>query len=50
MEILRSWQLEDEVRAGGVDGDVQIWECETLASAAGGRAYEVGYPSRGKRH
>ena len=46
MEILRSWQLEEEVRAGGVDGDVQIWECETLASAAGGRAYEVGYPSR----
>ena len=46
MEILRSWQLEEEVRAGGVDGDVQIWECETLAGAAEGRAYEVGYPTR----
>jgi putative polyketide hydroxylase len=46
MEILRSWQLEDEVRAGGVEGDVQIWECETLAGAADGRAYAVGYPSR----
>ena len=46
MEIVRSWQLEEEVRAGGVDGDVQIWECETLAGAAEGRAYEVGYPSR----
>jgi len=46
MEILRSWRLEEEVRAGGVDGDVQLWECETLVSAAGGRAYEVGYPSR----
>jgi 2-polyprenyl-6-methoxyphenol hydroxylase-like FAD-dependent oxidoreductase len=46
MEILRGWQLEEDVRAGGVDGDVQIWECETLARAANGRAYEVGYPSR----
>ena len=46
MEILRSWELEDEVRAGGVEGDVQVWECETLARAAEGRAFEVGYPSR----
>ncbi len=46
MEILRSWQLEDEVRAGGIEGDVQIWECETLARAAEGCAYAVGYPSR----
>ena len=46
MEILRSWQLEDEVRSGGIEGDVQIWECETLARAAEGCAYAVGYPSR----
>ena len=46
MELLRSWGLEDDVRAGGVDGDAVLWECETLARANEGRAYEVGYPTR----
>ena len=46
MERLRSWGLEDDVRAGGVDGDAVLWECETLARANEGRAYEVGYPTR----
>jgi putative polyketide hydroxylase len=46
MELLRAWHLEDEVLAGGVDADVEIWECATLARAAEGRAYAVGYPSR----
>ncbi len=46
MELLRAWGLEDEIRAGGVDADVWIWECTTLASAADGRSHAVGYPSR----
>ena len=32
--------------AGGVDADVWLWECPTLARAAEGRAHPVGYPSR----
>ena len=46
MELLRTWGLEDEVLAGGVDADVWLWECETLADAARGRAHAVGYPNR----
>ncbi len=46
MELLRSWHLEDEVLAGGVDADVWLWECPTLARAAEGSAHAVGYPSR----
>ena len=46
MELVRSWGLEDEVLAGGVDADVLLWECETLSDAAEGRAHEVGYPTR----
>ena len=38
MELLRAWHLEDEIRAGGVDVDVWLWECPTLARAAEGRA------------
>jgi putative polyketide hydroxylase len=46
MELLRAWGLEDEIRAGGIDADVWIWECATLASAWAGRRHAVGYPSR----
>src|SRR5437868_6517931 len=46
MELLRAWGLEREVLAGGVDADVLLWECTTLAGAADGRAIEVGYPTR----
>jgi putative polyketide hydroxylase len=47
MEILRSWELEDEVRAGGVD-DVEwlMLSCETLADAAHARAVPIGLPTR----
>src|SRR5512133_2137894 len=47
MEILRSWGLEDEVRAGGVD-DVEwlMLSCETLADAAHARAVPIGLPTR----
>jgi 2-polyprenyl-6-methoxyphenol hydroxylase-like FAD-dependent oxidoreductase len=46
MELLRAWGLEAEVRAGGVEGEVWLWECETLARAVEGSAHAVGYPSR----
>ena len=46
MELLRGWGLEHEILAGGVDADVWLWECETLARAAEGHAHAVGYPSR----
>ena len=46
MELLRAWGLEDEVLAGGVDADVWLWECATLARAAEGTAHAVGYPTR----
>jgi 2-polyprenyl-6-methoxyphenol hydroxylase-like FAD-dependent oxidoreductase len=46
MELLRAWGLEDEVLAGGVNADVWLWECPTLARAGEGRAHAVGYPSR----
>ena len=46
MELLRAWGLEREILAGGVDADVWLWECPTLARAAEGSAHAVGYPSR----
>lgn len=45
MEMLRSWGLEAEVRAGGDDVDLLLMECETLAAAGDGRVVDVGYPS-----
>ena len=38
MELLRSWGLEDAVRAGGIDVEWQMLACETLAAAAAGAA------------
>jgi putative polyketide hydroxylase len=46
MELLRSWGLEDQVRAAAVDVEWQARECATLAAAAAGQAIEVGYPTR----
>jgi 2-polyprenyl-6-methoxyphenol hydroxylase-like FAD-dependent oxidoreductase len=46
MELLRGWGLEAEILAGGVEADVWLWECTTLARAAEGQAHAVGYPSR----
>ena len=39
MELLRSWGLEDAIRAGGVDVEWRGWRCETLAD--GGRGLGV---------
>ena len=38
MELLRAWDLEDEILAGGVDADVWLWECPTLAAPPRARA------------
>jgi putative polyketide hydroxylase len=46
MEIFRSWGLEDQINAGGVDIEWLLWMCETLAGAAKGSAHAVGYPTR----
>ena len=46
MELVRTWGLEHEVLAGGVEADVLLWECETLSQVAAGRPHEVGYPTR----
>jgi putative polyketide hydroxylase len=45
MERLRSWGVEAEVRAGGDDVELLLWECETLAAAGRGKAVDVGYPT-----
>jgi putative polyketide hydroxylase len=46
MELLRSWDLQADIVAGGVEVDWHLLECRTLAEAAGGEPLEVGYPSR----
>jgi putative polyketide hydroxylase len=45
-EVLRSWGLEPDLRAGALDADIWLWECHTLAEASSGTAYAVGYPTR----
>ena len=46
MELLRSWDLEDAVRAGGVDVEWEALICETLAASAEGATSTVGFPTR----
>jgi len=46
MELLRSWGLEDRVRAAAVDVEWQALATTSLAEAAAGTAIEVGYPTR----
>ena len=46
MELLRSWGLEEQVRAAAVDVEWQALATTTLAEAAAGTAVEVGYPTR----
>jgi 2-polyprenyl-6-methoxyphenol hydroxylase-like FAD-dependent oxidoreductase len=46
MELLRSWGLEERLRAGGVEVEWLLWRCETLARAAEGAGVEVGLPTR----
>jgi 2-polyprenyl-6-methoxyphenol hydroxylase-like FAD-dependent oxidoreductase len=46
MEIYRSWGLEDRIRAGGVDVEWLLMICDSLADAAAGTTFTVGYPTR----
>jgi putative polyketide hydroxylase len=46
MELMRSWGVEDEIRAGGIDVEWLIWRCETLATAAAGLPVAAGLPTR----
>ncbi|MGI9098519.1 MAG: FAD-dependent monooxygenase [Solirubrobacteraceae bacterium] len=46
MELLRSWGLEEEIRAGGVEVEWLQWHCETLAQAAAGAGTPTGFPTR----
>jgi 2-polyprenyl-6-methoxyphenol hydroxylase-like FAD-dependent oxidoreductase len=46
MEIFRSWGLEADLLAGGVDVEWLLWECESLAAATAGRPHAIGYPTR----
>src|SRR5215207_768407 len=45
MELMRTWGLESEVRASGVEVDNRMLESETLADAGAGTPIVVGYPS-----
>lgn len=44
MELLRSWGLEQEIRAGEVQVEWHGWRCETLSSREG-VAMPLGFPS-----
>ena len=46
MELLRSWGLEEQVRAAAVDVEWQALATASLAEAASGTAVEVGFPTR----
>jgi putative polyketide hydroxylase len=46
MELFRSWGLEDEIHAGGVEVEWRGLVTETLADAEAGEAMELGLPSR----
>jgi putative polyketide hydroxylase len=46
MELLRSWGLEEQVRAAAVDVEWQALATASLSEAASGTAVEVGYPTR----
>src|SRR6478609_2383149 len=45
MELLRSWGLQDEVTAGGVEVEWLLRVTETMAQVADGSSFDVGYPS-----
>src|SRR3954453_17863433 len=45
MELMRAWGLEAQVRARSVDVEWSLLETETLADAAAGTPWQVGYPS-----
>jgi putative polyketide hydroxylase len=46
MELMRSFGIEDEVLAGGVEVEWTQWRCETLADVDAGRGAPTGFPTR----
>jgi putative polyketide hydroxylase len=44
MEVLRSWRLEEEIRAGAADVEPKLWLAESLA-ADEGKEVSLGFPS-----
>jgi putative polyketide hydroxylase len=46
MELMRSWGLEERVRAGDLQVELQPWVTETLATARHGHAVDAGFPTR----
>ena len=46
MELMRSWGVEDAIRAGGVDVEWRGWQSQTLATVAAGSMWPVGLPTR----
>jgi 2-polyprenyl-6-methoxyphenol hydroxylase-like FAD-dependent oxidoreductase len=46
MELIRSWGVEDAIRAGGVDVEWHGWQSETLATVAEGSMWPTGIPTR----
>src|SRR4051794_18061033 len=46
MELIRSWGLEDAVRAGGVDVEWVGWSSPTLTTVAEGSPWPLGMPTR----
>jgi 2-polyprenyl-6-methoxyphenol hydroxylase-like FAD-dependent oxidoreductase len=45
MELIRAWGLEEQVRAGAIDVSWDGWISETLAVAAAGQRFPIGYPT-----
>jgi putative polyketide hydroxylase len=46
MELIRSWGVEDAVRAGAVDVEWHGWQSDTLATVAEGAMWPTGIPTR----
>ena len=46
MELMRSFGIEDEVRAGGDEIEWLQWFCESMTRADAGRGAPTGFPSR----
>jgi putative polyketide hydroxylase len=46
MELMRFWGLEDQVREGDLQVELQPWVTETLATASNGHAVDAGFPTR----
>jgi putative polyketide hydroxylase len=46
MELMRSWDLEDQVREGDLQVELRPLVTETLATASEGRPVDAGFPTR----